>query len=689
LRLFAAIDEPIKIIQLRLKNIWSRPRRITATYYAEWVLGTTRSESQGFIVSEFDSSRYALLTKNAYNSEFGERIAFLATSKKPHGLTADRDEFLGRLGNFCSPAALGRIGLASNVHAGLDPCAAIQMHVDLEPGQEEEVFFLLGEGKDRAESISLISKYQTQGQIEQAWRAVSRQWEDLLGNITVHTPDAGMDLLLNRWLLYQTISCRLWGRTALYQSSGAFGFRDQLQDVLAVLHTRPQLARAHIMKAAGRQFEAGDVLHWWHPPSGRGVRTRFSDDLLWLPFVTAEYIKFTGDASILDERIPFLKADTLKPDEVERYGQYQVSEETYSLYEHCRRAIQKGSTAGSHGLPLMGTGDWNDGMNQVGAKGQGESVWLGWFLHATVTRFARLCDLQKDNSAQYRRQAESLARALETHAWDGNWYLRAYYDDGSRLGTSMDSECSIDSIAQSWAVLSEAANSRRALDAMESVNRLLVREADRLILLLEPAFDKTKRDPGYIKGYPPGVRENGGQYTHAAVWAAWAVAKLGQGDQAEELFRLLNPIYHADSPENVARYQVEPYGIAADVYSGPPYTGMGGWTWYTGSAGWMYRLGVEGILGISREGNTLVIDPCIPRKWPEYQVVYRFGGTTYKIQVKNPEGVNRGVRQAWMDEEALQECRIPLTDDGQQHEIQLILGAKVSQIREKKAETGD
>ena len=678
LRLFADVDSPVKIIQLRLKNIWSRPRRITVTYFAEWVLGTNRSGYQTFVVPEFDSARHALLAKDTYNSEFGTRVAFLAANKKPHGLTADRTEFLGRMGSFRTPGALGRIGLSSNVQAGQDPCAAIQLHVDLEPGQEEEVFFLLGEGQDREESLAVISKLQEPGEVETAWKAVNHQWEALLSQITVHTPDAAMDLMLNRWLLYQTISCRLWGRSALYQSSGAFGFRDQLQDVLAVLHSDPSLARDHILRAATHQFEEGDVLHWWHPPSGRGVRTRISDDMLWLPYVTWEYISITNDKSILNEEIPFLKGDPLKPTETERYNLYEFTEAAYPLYEHCRRALEKGSTQGPHGLPLMGTGDWNDGMNKVGVQGQGESVWLGWFLYATLNRFVPLCEMMNENSAQYRRRAENLVRALEANAWDGDWYLRAYYDDGSRLGTKMDGECNIDSIAQSWSVLSNAANPRRAANAMKSVYQLLVREDDRLVLLLEPPFDKTRRDPGYIKGYPPGIRENGGQYTHAAVWVAWAFAKLGQGDQAEELFRLLNPIYHADTAEKVARYKVEPYSQAADVYSTSPYVGMGGWTGYTGSAAWMYRLGMEAILGISKEGDELVIDPCIPAGWKEYSLTYHFGETNYQIEVKNPEGVNRGASQVCLDGKPLPDHRIHLVNDQQIHQVQLLLGTKIA-----------
>ena len=674
LRLFAASDKPVKIAHLRFQNLWQRPRRITATYYAEWVLGTTRDTNQAHIMPEFDPDKHALLATNRFNSEFGERVAFLAANKKPHGVTTDRTEFLGRFGSLQAPAALGRIGLASAVNAGLDPCAAIQLHVDLAPGAAEEVFFLIGEGANRAESLAMIGQVQEQGQIESLWKAVQKQWDDLLNAITVETPDPGMDLMLNRWLLYQTISCRLWGRSALYQSSGAFGFRDQLQDVLALLHARPALAREQILNAAQRQFEAGDVLHWWHPPSGRGVRTHFSDDMLWLPYVTSEYVAASGDTSILGEKIPFLVAEQFKPEEAERYGQYKSTAEGYSLYEHCRRAIEKGSTSGAHGLPLMGAGDWNDGMNRVGVAGSGESVWLGWFLNATLRRFSSLCELMKDDPEPYRQQAAYLARALELHAWDGNWYLRAFYDDGSRLGSNENKECRIDSIAQSWAVLSQAADPLRAAQAMESVNRLLVREADQLILLLTPPFNDTANDPGYIRGYPSGVRENGGQYTHAAIWTAWAFAMLGRGEHAGELFRMLNPVYHADTPKKTQRYMVEPYGIAADIYSQPPQTGTGGWTWYTGSSGWMYRLGLEAILGITRLGKTLNINPCIPKNWPEFKVDYRFGITHYKITVENPNGINHGIRQILLDGILMAGSLIPLVEDGQLHEVRVVMG---------------
>jgi cyclic beta-1,2-glucan synthetase len=674
MRLFVAPQAPVKIVHLRLKNLWDRPRRITVTYYAEWVLGTTRDTHQAHIMPEFDADNNALFATNHFNGEFSERVAFLAASKKPHGVTTDRTEFLGRMGNLRMPAALERIGLASAVNAGLDPCAVIQLHVDLAPGATEEVFFLIGEGANRAQSLAIIEQIQTQAQVEAIWQAVHDQWDKILNSITVETPDRGMDLMLNRWLLYQSLSCRLWGRTGLYQSSGAFGFRDQLQDVMALLHTRPDLARAQILEAARHQFEAGDVLHWWNPPADRGVRTRFSDDLLWLPFVTAEYVSVTGDESILSENVPFLKGEVLRPDEMERYTQFEVADGSFSIYQHCRRALDKGATAGVHGLPLMGAGDWNDGMNRVGIEGRGESVWLGWFLHATLKRFAPLVTIMKDDPAGYIQLAEKLSESIEANAWDGEWFLRAYYDDGSRLGSHDNNECQIDSISQSWAVLSGAGTPARAEQAMESLYKRLVSQAEQMILLLTPPFDKSARDPGYIKGYLPGVRENGGQYTHAAIWSAWAFAKLGQGDRAEELFRMMNPIYHTDSAEKVERYKVEPYVMVADIYSVSPHTGRGGWTWYTGSAAWMYRLGMEAILGISKMGTSLAIHPCIPHHWPGFRADYRFGNTHYKINVENPNGVNQGVTHVTLDGIPLSDHLIHLVDDDGTHEVHILMG---------------
>ena len=673
-QLFIAPDAPVKIIKLRLENTWNRSRRITVTYYAEWVLGVSRSDSQPYIIPEYDHNSGALLAHNNYNAEFGERVAFLAANKAPHGLTADRAEFVGRMGNIRQPAALSRIGLASRIESGHDPCAVIQLHIDLPVGGSEEVFFLLGEGVDKEHSLQLIQRFQDPTQVEAARQATHEFWNGILGTVTVHTPDRAMDIMLNRWLLYQALSCRIWGRSGFYQSSGAFGFRDQLQDVMALVWSAPAIAHDHILRAAQHQFEAGDVLHWWHPPSGRGVRTRFSDDLLWLPFVSAHYIQATGDIAILNEKIPFLRCDALKPNEDERYGQYESTSETYTLYEHCIRAIKRGTTAGIHGIPLMGTGDWNDGMNRVGVEGRGESVWVGWFLYSVLISMAPLCEAMDDpdRANTYREQAQRLKTALDTEAWDGDWYRRAYYDDKTPLGSAQNQECQIDSIAQSWAVLSGAGDPDHAMTAMNAVAERLIRSEDQLLLLFTPPFDKTPRDPGYIKGYPPGIRENGGQYTHAAVWSAWAFAQLGQGNRAVELFKLLNPISHSDTLEKAGRYKVEPYVIAADIYSVDPHVGRGGWTWYTGSTSWMYRLGVEAILGLKRCGDSLEIDPCIPTDWADYEMTYLNGDTQYIIHVTNPQGVNRGVIRTTLDGNVVQ--HIPLLRDGGRHEVQIELG---------------
>jgi len=676
LTLFPAENAPLKIVHLRLENLSQRTRRITATYYVDAVLGNSRENMQQYVIPEYDQGAHAILLRNPYNVDFGERVAFLATQREPFGFTTDRTEFLGRAGDFKLPAALKRVGLSGNVIAGIDPCAAIQLHIDLYPKEAVDEYFLLGQGTDRQAALDIIAEFQEPARIESALTETRRKWNSLLDRVQVDTPDTAMNLLLNRWLLYQNLSCRVWGRTALYQSSGAFGFRDQLQDVVALCHTAPDIARAHILRAARHQFEAGDVLHWWHPPAGKGVRTRTSDDLLWLPFVTAKYVSETGDVTILHEQIPFLHGDPLKPDEAERYGQYPLTVDIASLYEHCRRAIRKGITAGPHDLPLMGTGDWNDGMSNIGAKGIGESVWLGWFLCAVLNEFIPICRLldDEDSASAYSRRIERLQKAIETHAWDGEWYLRAYHDDGSPVGSSRNAECKIDSIAQSWAVLSGAGDPQRSQRAMNAVLQHLVRLEERLVLLFTPPFHRTSHDPGYIRGYPPGIRENGGQYTHAALWVAWAFTKVGEGEWAESLFRLLNPVYHADSPEKMERYHVEPYVAAADVYGVPPFVGRGGWTWYTGSGGWMYRLGLEAILGLRRRGQFLEFNPCIPKSWPQFKITYRFGAAEYHIRVENPQNISKGIKYVEMDGRPALDKRIPLKDDGRRHEVIVRMG---------------
>ena len=639
------------------------------------MLGTGRETTQPFIISSYRSDCQTLLARNPYSVEFAEKVAFAAASRPLHGLTADRTEFLGRLGNRSRPAALQRIGLNSQIEAGLDPCAAIQVHFDLLPGASEEVYFLLGQGANEDEAVRLVQLYQEPERVAAAWQEIHTLWDNILGTIQVETPDAAMNLLLNRWLLYQTLVCRLWGRSALYQSSGAYGFRDQLQDVMALLYARPDLAREHLIRAAHYQFETGDVLHWWHPPRGRGVRTRISDDLAWLPYVTAYYIQVTGDATVLDETAPFLIGDPLAEEEEERYGQYNHTHQTYSLYEHGCRALTRAATRGAHGLPLMGTGDWNDGMNRVGREGEGESVWLAWFLIEALRNFAPLCERRGDGAkaAAFRQQAEAYRQAIEQHSWDGQWYRRGYYDDGTPLGSRQNRECRIDAIAQSWAVLTGAADPERARQAMQAVWEHLVNEEKRLILLFTPPFDQTGRDPGYIKGYVPGIRENGGQYTHAALWTIWAFAELGECDRAEYLFRLINPIYRADVAEDAAAYKVDPYVVAADVYGVRPHEGRGGWTWYTGSGGWMYRLGLEALLGFRQKGNRLLFTPCVPKTWPQYRILYRYGQTPYNIRVENT-GAGNNISQITLDGAHLSEKEITLQDDGQPHEVIVQLG---------------
>jgi cyclic beta-1,2-glucan synthetase len=571
---------------------------------------------------------------------------------------------------------MGRIGLAGAVRPGLDPCAALQLHLDLPPGATAHVHFMLGQAAGRPEALGLVARYRERATLEAAWRDLQRHWDGLLGAITVRTPDPALDVMLNRWLLYQVLSSRIWGRTGYFQSSGAFGFRDQLQDVAALIHAAPAICRDHILEAARHQFEAGDVLHWWHPPAGAGVRTRCSDDLLWLPFITAHYVEATGDDTILSEELPFLAGAPLEPNEVERYARFESGDRRATLYRHCVAALERGRTVGPHGLPLFGSGDWNDGMNRVGIGGRGESVWLGWFLHATLTRFAGMSERMNDTdrARALRGQADELRSALEASAWDGAWYRRGYYDDGTPLGSAGRAEARIDSLAQSWAVLSSAAERPRAVAAMDAVREHLVREQDGLILLLAPPFAGVEQDPGYIRGYPPGIRENGGQYTHAAMWVLWALAELGDVERAVGLLQRLLPIRHALTGDAVARYRIEPYVLASDVYAAAPWIGRGGWTWYTGAAAWAYRLGVEAILGLRPSHGGWRLDPRIPASWPEFEVVVRDGLTVVHIRVENPRRVNSGVEQMLLDGEPIDPPILPRLSDGRPHEVRVTMG---------------
>jgi cyclic beta-1,2-glucan synthetase len=678
LRVFVAAAEHLKVFQLALRNSSSHVRHLSITLYVEWVLGDRRERTSMHVVTSREPATGAVMASNAFREAFGDRVAFVDLyGGERRTLTADRTEFIGRNGTLASPAALGREGLSDRTGATLDPCGAVQVTVTLQPGQETTVVGLLGEAADAASVSTIVRRSRAPQGVDNAFTDVARFWDGVLGTIQVATPDRSMDLLLNRWLLYQALACRIWGRSAFYQSSGAFGFRDQLQDVLALIFAAGHLTRDHLLHAASRQFVEGDVQHWWHEPNGEGVRTRFSDDRLWLVYATLQYVNATNDTGVLDERVPFLEGRALTSDEHEAYERPAVSAQRESLYEHCVRALALSTASGAHGLPLMGSGDWNDGMNLVGAGGQGESVWLGWFLLSLLRPFADLAESrgERDRAGVYRRQADQLAAALD-NAWDGAWYRRAYFDDGTPLGSAVNHECRIDAIAQSWAVLSRGAPAERALEAMESADRHLVRRQDKLVLLLTPPFNTMTPSPGYIQGYLPGVRENGGQYTHAALWTVLAFAEMGDGNRAHELFSIINPIAHTGTAADCARYRTEPYVIAADVYSQPPHVGRGGWTWYTGSAAWMYRVGIEGILGFTLRRAALHIDPCIPTAWPGFEIAFKRPRMDYRIVVENPDHVSHGVVRVELDGEEIRNADVPVLEDGRAHVVRVVLGKK-------------
>jgi cellobiose phosphorylase len=673
---YVAMDASIKFTAMKMKNISGRPRRLSAFGYVEWVLGDLRPKTSMQVITEIDPKTGAIFARNPYNAEFVDRTAFFDAGGAARTVTGDRSEFLGRNGLLKRPAAMTRARLSGRVGAGLDPCAAIQVPFDLADGQEREIIFRLGAGRNSDDAGNLVRRFRgsvaARGALEKVWE----YWNRTLGAVQVETPDQSVNMLANGWLLYQTLACRVWARSGYYQSGGAFGFRDQLQDVMALIHSEPRLVREHLLLCAAHQFKEGDVQHWWHPPTGRGVRTRCSDDFLWLPLAAYRYVLTTGDTGVLDETVRFIEGRPINPDEDSYYDLPHASRETASLYDHCVRAILRGLSRGEHGLPLIGSGDWNDGMNLVGLHGKGESVWLGFFLYEVLVRFSEIARLHGDPSFAERckEEAARLRGNIEEHGWDGEWYCRAFFDDGSPLGSAGNPECRIDSIAQSWSVLSGAGDAERSRTAMDAVDKLLVRRDHNLIQLLDPPFDKSDLNPGYIKGYVPGVRENGGQYTHAAVWTAMAFAKMGDSSRAWDLLAMINPINHARSPEEIAIYKGEPYVAAADVYAAPPHIGRGGWTWYTGSAGWMYRLIVESLLGLRLETDSLRFEPCLPKEWDSFTMQYRYRETTYHITVLQTR--DNSAATVTVDGALQSSNAIPLVDDHQEHRVEVRIAAR-------------
>ncbi|MBL7857818.1 MAG: cyclic beta 1-2 glucan synthetase [Cyclobacteriaceae bacterium] len=679
-------ESPVKFVVITVTNQSDRLRKLTATGYVEWVLGELRSKSAMHIATEYDITSRALIARNRYQADFQHHVAFFDVDEKEYTYTTDRTEFIGRNGTLQNPDAMRYALLSGKSGACLDACAAIQVPFELETGRKRKIIFKIGAGKDIDDCRATLQRFKRTDAAIHSLEQVNQFWNATLGAVQVETPDTSINILANGWLLYQVLSCRLWGRSGLYQSGGAFGFRDQLQDVLALMHTQPTLTRQQILVCASRQFQDGDVQHWWHPPTGRGVRTLCSDDYLWLPFVTSRYVSTTGDDALLDEPVSFLQGRKLNMEEESYYDLPVISDQHASVYSHCKQSIVHALRFGEHGLPLMGSGDWNDGMNMVGIHGKGESIWLAFFLYDVLIRFTKIASLQGDLDfvAKCEKHAKQLKRNIKTHAWDGEWYLRAFFDDGSPLGSKSNDECKIDAISQSWSVLSGGGESTRSLLAMQAVNTFLINREKSLIQLLNPPFDTSSMDPGYIKGYVPGVRENGGQYSHAAIWMIMAFAKLGDQDKTAELLNMINPIHHNTTPEEVKIYKAEPYVIAADVYGVEPHTGRGGWTWYTGSAGWMYQLILESFLGLKREGNTLKFEPCTPKGWKSFAVKYCFKETVYHIHVQLDE--TKKITTLRLDGVTQTTAVIPLVNDKLDHHI--ILSLK-SQYRSVAGETSE
>lgn len=669
LTVFTPLDESLKLWSLKLTNHSDRVKYLSLTYYVEWVMGTQREQTNPYILTAYDNEHECLYTKNIYTMDFQNTYSYLFSSETIVGYTGDRQEFLGQKGSIREPRG-AETKLSCNTGVCYDSCGAISVSAAIQPQESRILLFGLGQSGSLQEIYKIRNKYREVHAAQKELDRVKAYWDGLLGTVKVKTKDRAVDILLNGWLLYQTVSCRIQARAGFYQCGGAYGYRDQLQDTLSLLLADPDILRRQILIACSRQFEEGDVQHWWHPPMGIGVRTRITDDLLWLPYCTAAYIRSTGDASILKEVVPYIKGPVLKEDQQDVMFTPEVSDRSESVYEHCKKAIDR-TGFGEHGLPLMGGGDWNDGMNEVGMLGKGESVWLAWFFYTVLGDFIPLCSQEGDKAygRELEQKREALLQSIEEHAWDGEWYLRAFYDDGSKLGSKENDECRIDSISQSWSVISKGGKEERSKTAMQSAYRYLVREEEALSLLLAPPFNKTSKNPGYIKNYIPGIRENGGQYTHAAVWLAIAASMLRDYHMAQTLFTILNPVHITQNRKDVLRYEKEPYVMTADISLSPPYTGRGGWSWYTGSAGWMYQGLLSWFLGIRKEGDQLVIDPATPAGFGDFSIEYKYGKSLYEIRVESRSKGMLTTEAITVDDKLIQGNRVLLEDDGKTHRV--------------------
>jgi len=669
LTVFTPLDESLKLWSLTLTNRSDRVKYVSLTYYVEWVLGTQGEQTNPYILTSYNNEHECLFAKNIYTMNFQNTYSYLFSSETIIGYTGDRQEFLGQKGSVREPRG-AEVKLSCNTGVSYDPCGAIQVSVAIQPQECKTVLFGLGQSTSLEEIYRIKNKYREITASEKELDRVRTYWDGLLGTVKVKTKDRAVDILVNGWLLYQTVSCRIQARAGFYQCGGAYGYRDQLQDTLSLLFADSSILRGQILIACSRQFEEGDVQHWWHPPMGIGVRTRITDDLLWLPYCTAAYIRSTGDTTILKEKVPYIKGPVLQEGQHDVMFTPEISQSFATVYEHCKKAIDR-TSFGEHGLPLMGGGDWNDGMNEVGIEGKGESVWLAWFFYTVLGDFIPLCHKEDDEAygQELDQKRESLLQSIEEHTWDGEWYLRAFYDDGSKLGSKENDECRIDSISQSWSVISKGAKEERAKTAMQSAWRYLVREEEAISLLLTPPFNKTSKNPGYIKNYIPGMRENGGQYTHAAVWLAIATSMLRDYHMAQTLFTILNPIHVTQTRKDVLRYEKEPYVMTADISLSPPYTGRGGWSWYTGSAGWMYQGLLSWFLGIRKEGNELIIDPATPASFGDFSVEYKYGRSLYEIRVESRSKGTLTTEAITVDNSLVKGNRVSLVDDGEKHLI--------------------